>query len=88
MDLDGWRTARCPGGQKCLDAYNRGTTNGTVVGTYTCNGGDNQRWTIDTDGTIRSAQSDLCLDVNTTSFKVQLWARWGGDNQIWQVRNA
>ncbi|MGN9908767.1 RICIN domain-containing protein [Phytohabitans sp. LJ34] len=76
------------GGQKCLDAYNRGTANGTVVGTYACNGGDNQRWTIGADGTVRSVQSGLCLDVNTSTFKVQLWTCWGGDNQKWQVSNA
>ncbi|GGM22230.1 carbohydrate-binding protein [Micromonospora sonchi] len=74
-------------GQKCLDAYNRGTANGTIVGTYVCNGGDNQRWTIGGDGTIRSVQSGLCLDVNTTTTKVQLWACWGGDNQKWQLQN-
>ncbi|PMR61906.1 glycosyl hydrolase [Verrucosispora sp. ts21] len=75
------------GGQRCLDAYNRGTTNGTVVGTYVCNGGDNQRWTIGGDGSIRSALSGLCLDVNTSTLKVQLWACWGGDNQKWQTEN-
>jgi len=75
-------------GQKCLDAYGRGTTNGTVVGTYTCNGADNQRWTIGADGTVRSALSGLCLDVNSATRKVQLWSCWGGDNQKWQVSNA
>lgn len=72
-------------GQKCLDAYNAGTANGAVVGTYACNGGANQRWTIGADGTIRGAQSGLCLDVNTGTLKVQLWTCWGGDNQKWQV---
>jgi hypothetical protein len=76
------------GGQKCLDAYNAGTTNGTVVGTYACNGGANQRWTIGADGTIRGVQSGLCLDVNTSTSRVQLWACWGGDNQKWQVQEV
>lgn len=72
-------------GQKCLDAYARGTTNGTVVGTYDCNGGDNQKWTFNSDGTIRGVQSGLCVDANQSTFKVQLWACWGADNQKWAM---
>lgn len=73
------------GGEKCLDAYNQGTTNNTVVGTYPCNGGANQRWTFESDGTIRGVQSGLCLDVNLSTNRVQLYSCWGGDNQRWQV---
>ncbi|WP_020521587.1 ricin-type beta-trefoil lectin domain protein [Catelliglobosispora koreensis] len=73
------------GGQKCLDAYGQGTSNGTVVGTYDCNGGANQRWAFNSDGTIRGVQSGLCVDVNQSTFKVQLWSCWGGNNQKWQT---
>ncbi|WP_246001368.1 ricin-type beta-trefoil lectin domain protein [Allorhizocola rhizosphaerae] len=73
------------GGQKCLDAFGRGTTNGTVVGTYDCNGGDNQKWVFNSDGTIRGVHSGLCLDANQSTFKVQLWSCWGGNNQKWQT---
>lgn len=33
-------------------------------------------------------QSGLCLDVNASTSKVQLWACWGGENQKWQVQSA
>jgi hypothetical protein len=72
-------------GQKCLDAYGQGKTNGTVVGLYDCGSGDNQKWTFYSDGTIRGVQSGLCLDVDLASYKVTLWSCWGGDNQKWQT---
>ena len=31
---------------------------------WDCNGGTNQQWTLNADGTISGAQSGLCLDVN------------------------
>ncbi|HEX8630455.1 MAG TPA: RICIN domain-containing protein, partial [Catenuloplanes sp.] len=74
------------GGQKCLDAYNRGTTNGTEVGTYNCTGATNQQWIVNADGTIRGAQSGLCLDVNQSTYRVQLWSCHGGNNQKWQIQ--
>jgi Ricin-type beta-trefoil lectin domain-like len=30
----------------CLDVYGQGTSNGTDVDLYTCNGGSNQQWTL------------------------------------------
>jgi hypothetical protein len=72
-------------GQKCLDAYGQGKTNGTVVGIYDCGTGDNQKWTFYSDGTIRGVQSGLCLDVDVASAKAILWSCWGGDNQKWQT---
>src|SRR5690349_5785618 len=49
---------------KCLDAYRQGTANGTVVTVWSCNGGTNQRWNLNPDGTITGMQSKRCLDVN------------------------
>ena len=72
-------------GQKCLDAYGQGKTNGTVVGIYDCGTGDNQKWTFYSDGTIRGVQSGLCLDVDLASSKAMLWSCWGGTNQKWQT---
>jgi hypothetical protein len=43
---------------------------------------------VGADGTIRSVHSGLCLDGNTATFKAQLWACWGSDNQRWQIQNA
>ncbi|WP_030953461.1 ricin-type beta-trefoil lectin domain protein [Streptomyces sp. NRRL S-481] len=90
---DNQQWTRTPSGQltvysgtnkKCLDAW--GTIkNGTVVGTYNCNGQDNQKWRFYSDGTIRPIVNlDFCLDRNGDS-KVQLWSCWGGNNQKWQT---
>src|SRR5262245_21255221 len=76
-------------GGKCLDAFGKGTANGTVVTVWTCNGGANQQWNINTDGTITGVQSKRCLDVDamgtTNGTKVQLWDCNGGSNQKWTV---
>jgi len=44
---------------KCLDVYN---FNGPNVETWTCNGGPNQQWTFESDGTLKSGEN-LCLDI-------------------------
>ena len=48
---------------KCFDVQGRHTTPGTVVDLYTCNGGTNQQWTFNDDGTIVGVGSGLCLAV-------------------------
>jgi hypothetical protein len=89
---DNQQWTRTPSGQitvysgtKCLDAYRSGIKDGTVVGTYDCNGGANQKWMFYSDGTIRGVQSGLCLDMDGATSKVQLWSCWGGNNQKWQT---
>jgi hypothetical protein len=72
---------------KCLDAFGQGTANGTVVTVWTCNGGTNQRWNLNPNGTITGVQSRRCVDVNAmltaNGTKVQLWDCNGGSNQTW-----
>ncbi|KOX25687.1 hypothetical protein ADK67_16665, partial [Saccharothrix sp. NRRL B-16348] len=72
---------------KCLDAYNQGTTNGTRVITWSCNGQANQRWTFQADGSVRNAQAGLCLDVNQAATAngstLILWTCNGQNNQKW-----
>jgi hypothetical protein len=59
------------------------------VGIYTCNGGTNQQWNLNSDGTITSVQSGLCLDVTGASTAngalVELWTCNGGGNQQWKL---
>jgi O-glycosyl hydrolase len=72
---------------KCLDANGRGTTSGTKVILWTCNGADNQKWTLNVNGSITGVQSHLCLDVTgagtANGSLVQLWTCSGGTNQQW-----
>ncbi|MER5728293.1 endo-1,4-beta-xylanase [Streptomyces sp. NPDC002138] len=72
-------------GNKCLDAA--GTGNGAKVQIYGCWGGDNQKWRLNSDGTIVGVQSGLCLDAaangTANGTPVQLYSCWNGSNQRW-----
>jgi hypothetical protein len=78
-------------GNKCLDAYGRGTTNGTNVIIWDCNGQPNQQWNLNADGSITGLQSGLCLDANgagtANGTKIILWSCNGQPNQRWSLRN-
>jgi hypothetical protein len=74
---------------RCLDADTGSIGgNGTKVQLWDCWGGQNQSWSVNSDGTIVNLQSGRCLDADTGSIgsngtKVQLWDCWGGQNQKW-----
>lgn len=72
---------------KCLDANGQGTTAGTKVILWTCNGQSNQQWKLNTNGTITGVQSGLCLDVSGAATAngslLQLWTCSGATNQQW-----
>jgi len=72
---------------KCLDANGQGTTNGTKVILWTCNGQANQQWRLNVNGSITGVQSGLCLDVSgagtANGTLVQLWSCSGQTNQAW-----
>jgi Ricin-type beta-trefoil lectin domain len=74
-------------GGLCLDDSGAGTTDGTHVQIWGCNGTSAQQWTIESNGTIQTQGG--CLDVSgsgTSNGTVVQW--WGCDNtgaQQWQV---
>ncbi|WP_328719222.1 lectin [Streptomyces sp. NBC_00247] len=72
-------------GGKCLDAANGSSADGTAVQLYDCNGSAAQRWTVQSDGTIRALGA--CLDVTSASTadgaKVQLYTCNGTGAQRW-----
>jgi len=74
-------------GNKCLDANNQGTTNGTRVISWPCNGQANQRWTAEADGSVRNANAGLCLTVEgagtANGSRLVLWTCNGQSNQKW-----
>ncbi|GAA3419912.1 hypothetical protein GCM10018952_61120 [Streptosporangium vulgare] len=74
-------------GNKCLDAYGQGTANGTQVIIWDCNGGTNQQWNVNADGTITGVQSGKCLEASNfgtgNGTKVQLWSCTGTSSQKW-----
>ena len=78
-------------GNKCLDAFNFGTSNGTQVVIWDCHGQANQQWNVNANGTITGVQSGLCLDASglgtSNGTKVHLWTCGGGQaNQQWTRR--
>jgi poly(3-hydroxybutyrate) depolymerase len=74
----------------CLDASGAGTSNGTQVIIWSCNGQPNQQWNVNSGGTITGVQSGLCLDANsagtTSGTKIILWSCNGQANQQWSLR--
>lgn len=77
---------------KCLDATGYGTANGTKLQLWTCLGGSNQRWLIDTHTAIAGAveiiglASHKCVDDTAYSklagAQQQIWSCHGTDNQL------
>ncbi|GAA4263304.1 extracellular catalytic domain type 1 short-chain-length polyhydroxyalkanoate depolymerase [Dactylosporangium darangshiense] len=71
---------------KCLDAPLNATA-GVKAQLWDCTGAANQQWSVGADGTIRNAQSGLCLDVNhaatANGSTVILWTCTGAANQRW-----
>jgi len=74
-------------GGKCLGASGNGTSSGTKVVTWDCNGTSSQRWTFHPDGSVTNDLSGLCLDVTdlgtANGSSIQLWGCSGGSNQKW-----
>lgn len=71
----------------CLGAEASGTTPGTRVILWPCDGTGSQKWAFRNDGTIANKLSGLVLDVTayqTANFSpVQLWTGVQGSNQRW-----
>ena len=62
-------------------------TNSTRVALWDCNGGTNQQWTVNADGSVVSAASGECLDATAhgtaNSTLLAVWTCNGGANQRW-----
>ena len=57
---------------------------------WPCNGGANQQWTLNSNGTITGVQSGLCLDVTGAGTgngtPVELWTCNGGSQPAVEPR--
>ncbi|GAA2859891.1 hypothetical protein Acy02nite_56010 [Actinoplanes cyaneus] len=78
---------------KCVDARSAGTTNGTAIQQYTCNGSTAQQYQLapTSNGYVRinnRGNATQALDVTDVSTadnaRIQTWAYGGGANQQWQ----
>jgi hypothetical protein len=70
-----------------MDVLGHNTAPGAAVAIWDCTGAANQRWTINSDGTIVGVESGLCLEVSggrtANGTPVELWTCNGGSNQKW-----
>jgi O-glycosyl hydrolase len=74
---------------KCLDVNGRGTTDGSLVQLWTCNGGTNQQWTVGPNSSLVGTGSGKCLDdpgASTVDGTQQvIWTCNGRVNQAWTL---
>ncbi|MFF7981699.1 ricin-type beta-trefoil lectin domain protein [Streptomyces sp. NPDC007901] len=72
---------------KCLAANGDGTTAGTQVILWACNGKTSQQWAFRVDGTVVNRSDGLVLDVTNAGTangsKVEPWTGLGNTNQVW-----
>jgi Ricin-type beta-trefoil lectin domain len=72
---------------KCFDAPNHVTANNTIVEIWSCNGGANQKFAYQSNGTIVGSESGKCVTVQGASTsngaKLILYTCNGGSNQKW-----
>lgn len=75
-------------GAKCVDVTGSGTTDGTQVIIYTCTGNANQRWSVISDGTIRSLGKCLTAAGTADGSAVQLSTCSGTSAQRWSYQQS
>ncbi|WUC55487.1 ricin-type beta-trefoil lectin domain protein [Streptomyces sp. NBC_00554] len=72
---------------KCLAADGDGTTPGTKLILWSCNGKSSQKWWFRLDGSVINRSNGHALDVTNSSTangsKVQLWTALGNATQRW-----
>ena len=75
---------------KCIDDAGAGTSNGTAIQIYTCNGTDAQDWTVAPDHTLQVLTD--CMDVtdsgNVAGTKIQLHTCNGTDAEQWDQNSS
>jgi hypothetical protein len=80
-----------PGVEKCIDVdlANGQYDNGDRVHLWDCHGGNNQKFVVRSDGTIRpKSNQNYCLDASagiSYGSRIHLWQCHGGQNQIFNA---
>jgi hypothetical protein len=75
---------------KCVDDNAQSTANGSKIQMWDCNGGANQQWIVEPDGTLQVFGK--CMDITGANFNngtsIELWDCNGGANQQWHATNG
>jgi hypothetical protein len=75
---------------QCIDDNGQSSANGTKIQLWTCNGGANQQWTVESNGTLQVYGA--CMDITGANYTngtlIELWQCNGGANQQWEAENG
>jgi len=75
---------------KCVDDNDLSSADGTKIQMWDCNGGANQQWTVESNGTLQVYGK--CMDITGANYgngtNIELWTCNGGANQQWQASNG
>ena len=75
---------------KCVDDSALSTANGNKIQMWDCNGGVNQQWTAESNGTLQVYGE--CMDITGANYgngtNIELWTCNGGANQQWEAGNG
>jgi Ricin-type beta-trefoil lectin domain/Cellulase (glycosyl hydrolase family 5) len=81
---------RGTGSNRCLDVPGLSTTNATFLAIWDCNGGSNQDWKLQSDGSLQ-VYGNKCLDVpghaTASGTRVEIWDCNGQSNQQWTLKS-
>ena len=72
----------------CLDVVAAGTSPGSDVDWYPCNGTVAQDWTVETNGEIENPNSGLCLTNPANGSQLELEDCTGSSDQVWSVPSS
>jgi hypothetical protein len=77
-------------GAKCVDDNGQSSADGAKIQIWDCNGGANQAWTVESNGTVQVLGK--CMDITGASTAngalIELWTCNGGANQQWHAQNG
>ena len=80
------------GSGKCLDVTGSSQDNGGRIQLWSCSGGDNQGFTVESGGVtrLRAKHSGRCLDLTGKSqdsdVQIEQWDCQGGEDQRWSLK--
>jgi hypothetical protein len=75
---------------ECVDDNADSSANGTKIQLWDCNGGSNQDWTVESNGTLQV--NGKCMDITgadyTNGTLIELYTCNGGANQVWEAEGG
>jgi hypothetical protein len=73
---------------RCMDIPGGSRNQGAQIALWSCHGGENQRFTVQSNGQIRTA-GGLCINAlgggGRDGDKIGVWPCGGGANELWQL---